>query len=116
MGIAITNPNGHVQSGMIFSGPELRGSIICGNGAADTLILDGRLATKSVAGAFIDFGSTYDKGEAQELRYRVTNWGVLYLRNYLYFTPFIETSTTFNGLAVKIRTSLNSVLHSIQLR
>lgn len=56
------------------SDPSFSGNVTIGDSTADTLVLMGRRATGSVAGAAIDFATAYTYGEAVEERFRVTNW------------------------------------------
>ncbi len=52
----------------------INGSFTFGSAVVDTLVLNGRVATGSVAGSALDIDATYSYGEGVELRYQVTNW------------------------------------------
>lgn len=56
------------------SDPSFSGDVTVGDSFADTLILNSRIATASIAGAAIDVGATYTRTEAQEYRYTVSDW------------------------------------------
>jgi hypothetical protein len=45
-----------------------------GDAVTDTLVLKGRLATSTAAGAALAIGATYAYGEGVELRYQITDW------------------------------------------
>ena len=50
------------------------GSVDFGSVELDSILLNGRFSTSTIAGAALSLGSTYSYGEAIELRYTVTNW------------------------------------------
>lgn len=52
----------------------VQGTFTFGNAVTDTLILNGRVATGSLAGSALDIDANYSYGEGQELRYQVTAW------------------------------------------
>ncbi len=52
----------------------LLGDFTFGSVATDALVLNGRVATTSLAGANIDLGSTYTYSELWEIRTKVTSW------------------------------------------
>ena len=62
------------------------GTFTFGDAAVDTLVLKGRVATMTVAGAAIQIGSAYTYGEGQELRWQVVDW---------------TGKTTFNGMYIR---------------
>jgi hypothetical protein len=50
------------------------GSVNFGSVELDTILLNGRFATSTIAGAALSLGSTYTYGELIELRAKVTDW------------------------------------------
>lgn len=56
------------------SDPSFSGDVTMGDAPTDTLILNSRLATGSVAGAALSLGASYTRGEGVEMRYTVTDW------------------------------------------
>lgn len=56
----------------------IQGDLTFGNAVVDTLIMNGRMATSTIAGAALQLDSTYTYGELFELRCKVTSWsGIL---------------------------------------
>lgn len=85
------NVSGNLTGGVTGTTATFSGDVTLGDAAADTTIIKSRLATTSVAGAALDLGATYDKGEWAELRPRVTAWDGI--------------GTQFNGLYLRAETT-----------
>ena len=53
---------------------ELPAGVVVGDAVTDAMILKGRVATGSAAGAALTLGATYLYGEGNELRYSISAW------------------------------------------
>jgi hypothetical protein len=64
----------YIKDTIYANNMTVTGNFTFGNAAVDTLIINGRIASVSIAGAAIDIGATYTYEEGQEMRYAVSSW------------------------------------------
>jgi hypothetical protein len=84
------------------------GNLTHGNAVTDVLILNGRVATGSAAGAALAIGATYTYGEAIELRQTISDWtGVGSSFKGLYF----RTEATADGAT---HTLMGAEIYAVQ--
>jgi len=72
----------------------VEGDFTFGDAVVDTMILNGRMATGSIAGTEIDIDDTYTYGELIEIRTNVSDWA--------------GVGTEFAGLYLRVQTSVDS--------
>jgi hypothetical protein len=93
-----------VGSGIkINSDVSFLASLTFGDAVLDTMILNGRFATSSLAGAALDIGATYAYSELMEIRADVSNWTLV--------------GGSFAGMYMRTSASLGGAknLHGIQI-
>ena len=114
MGPAATNPITLTQSAntltlgtgdtFIADDITINDDLTVGNAWADTLIVNGRIASASRAGALIDIGAS-DVGEGVELKYKISDWTSIPLR---------DSNETFVGAYIRAEaTADDATAHAI---